>query len=148
MTYTVNAYYKHEHGDQPVMITTSEDVDALVDALLQERLEDNSVAALYVQERPRLESGYPDHELRIAVNADTKVGGLRYAGSDGTSDGVWYARGKQSTRDEVWYCYMGNDEEFPRDSEISLDELRTGAKEFLESGGKRPQSVRWREAAG
>jgi hypothetical protein len=143
MTYTVKAYYRHEHGDEPVVMTTPEEMDALVDAMLHERLEDSSVAALYVQERPRLKSGYPDHELRVAVNADAKVGGLRYAGSDGTSDGVWYALGQQSTRDEVWYCYMGNDETFPRDSEISLEELRAAAKEFLESGGKRPHAVSW-----
>jgi len=47
---TVKAYYRDEHGDNPVRIETADDLDALIDALLAEPYE-NSVAALYVNGR-------------------------------------------------------------------------------------------------
>lgn len=141
--HSLNVFYKQEHSDQPFVVHTVEDVDALVDALLQEPLEEHSIAALYVRERPALPSGFPDHELRVAVNAETKVGGLRYTGTDGTNDGTWYAAGAQSERDEVWYCYMGHDEDFPQDSEVGIEQVRAAVKEFLLSGGTRPESLEW-----
>lgn len=145
MSYSLNAYYKHEHGDNPVVISTMDEVDALLDALLQEPLEENSIAALYIRERTPLASGFPDHELRVAVNAEGKVGGLRYTGSDGTNDGTWYAKGAPSQRDDVWYCYMGHDEDYPTGSELPIEDIRTAAKEFLEGGGERPSSPTWRD---
>ena len=85
----------------------------------------------------------PDHELRVAINQDTKIGGLRYAGPVNNAAGVWYASGRDSQRDEVFYYYMGHDEGWPHDSEVPLDELRFAMKTFLASG-ERPSGVEWR----
>jgi hypothetical protein len=66
MTYTAKAYFKHGHDDDPVNIESAKDVEALLDMLFSEPLE-NSVAALYVNDRPLTELGFVDHSLRIAI---------------------------------------------------------------------------------
>ncbi|MEU4198317.1 hypothetical protein AB0E69_40920 [Kribbella sp. NPDC026611] len=63
MSYTIEAYYRHGHGKDPVIITTPEQVDDLVDALLAGPF-DNTIAALYLREQPKNAKGRPDHELR------------------------------------------------------------------------------------
>lgn len=138
---TVKAYYRDEHGDNPVRIDTTDDLDALVDALLAEPYE-NSVAALYVNGR-RNDAGVPDHELLVAVNHEDKVGGLRFMGDGGT----YFSAGQPSRHDEVVYYYMGSDREFPHASEISIEALREAVKTFLTNGGHRPTGVDWTDAA-
>lgn len=91
-------------GAGSTQLTTVDDVDRLVDVLLAEPFE-NSVIALYSRDRPLSEQGYPDHELRIVIRAEAKVGGIRYAGDDGTARGVWYVSGTPSDREEVFYYY-------------------------------------------
>lgn len=140
MTYTADAYYLMEHDEHPVILSSAEDVDALVDALLAGTLT-NSVAAVYLNERPTLEGGFPDHELRIAIFADSKVGSIRY--TQGMSS--WYLKGHSSERDEVAYCYMNNREGFPADSETDPDTIRQAAREFLALGGERPHTGEWIE---
>jgi hypothetical protein len=143
MTYTVRAFYKHDQQPDPWILSSPDDVDALIDAVLNEP-PTNSVIALYVAERPKTEHDMPDHELRLAINQETKVGGLRYAGPADDAAGVWYARGRDSDRDEVFYYCMGHDEGWPQDSEVSLDELRAAVKSFLATG-ERPAGVEWAE---
>ena len=137
----VEAYFKHGHGDNPVVLQTTADADALVDAMLLEDF-DNSVAALYADARP-LKSELPDHELRIAINAEGKVGGLRYAGGE-TGD-VTYVAGQTSTREEMFYLYMTHDEGWPKDSEVAIEQVRQAVREFVEGDGARPQSFEWKE---
>jgi hypothetical protein len=142
MTYTIEAYYRHEHDRDPVILTSNEDVDQLIDALLGETF-DHTMAALYVRERPKTDQGLPDHNFRIGIDPERKLGGLKYAGTfDGTT-GVWYAVGQTPQHDEVFYEYAGHPEDFPLDSEVSLDLIRAAVKEFLTSGGERPTSVEW-----
>ncbi|MGH3716269.1 MAG: Imm1 family immunity protein [Micromonosporaceae bacterium] len=134
---TVAAYFRHEHGEAPVRVSTPDEMDALIDELLEEPY-DNSVAALYVEGR-RNEAAFPDHELLLAVSQEDSVGGLRYMGGDG----AYTAKGSPSRYEEVMYYYMGHDREFPRDSELPLDVIRRAAKEFLTGGGDRPTCVEW-----
>lgn len=143
MSHSIEAYYRHEHDDRPVVIRTEADIDQLVDDLLAESF-DHTQAALYLAERPLTEQGYPDHDFRVGINAERKVGGLKFAGPVDGSAGVWYAAGEQSQHSEVSYEYAGHPEEFPLDSELSLDQIRDAVKEFLRSGGERPTSVEWR----
>jgi hypothetical protein len=53
-TNRAEAYYRYE--DEPTVVTTADEMDALVDALLAEPFH-NSVAALCVRERPLSEAG-------------------------------------------------------------------------------------------
>jgi hypothetical protein len=142
MTYRIEAYYRHEHDDEPVIVTTDGDVDQLVDALRTESF-DHTMTALYVTERSATEQGYPDHDFRVGVNAEQNVGGLRFAGTRNGIKGVWYAVGRAPQATKVFYEYAGHPEDFPLDSEISMDQVRNAVKEFLSTGGERPSSVEW-----
>jgi hypothetical protein len=140
MPNTVRAFYKN--GEGPTLIDTAADVDALVDAVLAEPFE-NSVIALYSTARPLMESAVPDHEMRVAIFAEAKVGGIRYAGDDGTDEGSWYVPGQVSERDEVFYYYQGHDQGWPQDSEVSIEEVRAAVKAFVANDGARPEGVEW-----
>lgn len=140
MAATVRAFYKNGAG--PTLLTSAADVDALVDAVSAEPFE-NSVIALYSEARTLLESGVRDHELRIGIDADAKVGSIRYAGDDGAARGVWYVPGAPSQREEAFYYYQGHDEGWPQDSEVSIDDVRRAIREFVETGGNRPSSFEW-----
>ncbi|GAB3821439.1 Imm1 family immunity protein [Kribbella italica] len=142
MTNTVRAFYKN--GEDPVLIDTPDDVDTLIDAVLAEPFE-NSVIALYSTARPLMESGVPDHELRIAIYAEGKVGGARYAGDDGRDEGSWYVPGQVSQREEVFYYYQGHDQGWPQNSEITLEHVRQAVREFVEGSGARPAGFEWAE---
>jgi hypothetical protein len=141
----VHAYFRHGHGNDPVVLASAEDANKLVDDLLTEPF-DNSVATLYHRARPATEFGFPDHELTIAVAADDHVGGVRYMGEYHGVPGTWFSKGATSEYDEVVYYYMGHDREYPRDSEVSLDAVRQAVRDFLLSGGQRPSAVEWQEA--
>ncbi|MDX2972365.1 Imm1 family immunity protein [Kribbella solani] len=140
----VEAYYKHGHGDNPVILTNAADADALVDAMLAEPFQ-NSVAALYDLDRPGVEAApeIPDHELRIAVDAKADVGGIRYAGGD--DQDVRYVPGATSQREEMFYIYMDHGEGWPKDSVVSIEQVRQAVREFVEGNGARPTSFEWRE---
>jgi hypothetical protein len=142
MTDTVRAFYKNGVG--PTLLETADDVDALIEAVLVEPF-GNSVIALYSTARPLMESGVPDHELRVALHAEAKVGGIRYAGDDGTHEGSWYVPGQVSEREEVFYYYQGHDQGWPQDSEVSIDQVRQAVREFVAGAGSRPQSFEWRD---
>lgn len=137
-------YFKHDHGENPVVLQSAADADVLIDAMLGEQF-GNSVAALYADARPPMPAApdLPDHELRIAIYAEAKVGGIRYAGGD--VRGAWYVPGATSEREEVFYLYMGHDEGWPQDSEVSVDRVRQALREFVTGDGARPQSFEWRE---
>lgn len=85
----------------------------------------------------------PDHELCLAVDAKGRVGGLPYQG-----ERVWFSQGLPGNRGEVFYLYMGNDTDFPHDSEVPIELLRQAAKEFLQRSGERPTCVSWQTETG
>lgn len=138
---TVRAFYNASH-DEPVLIRTPEQMDTAIDGLMGQPFSD-SIAAMYSIARPTNKAGLPDHEFYIAVNPRDGVGGVMYSGEHDGDDGTWFSVGNVSQYDEVCYYYMGNDREFPRDSEISIDLVRQAAREFLANGGNRPECIEW-----
>ena len=136
--YTVVAYWRHDHGQDPVVARTPADANHLIDRLLAEPF-GHSVAALYVMQRPLSRVGLPDHELRIAVNAAGDTGGLRYMGGPGT----WFSAGAVSRHEHLCYHHMGWAAPFPRDSELPVHQIRAAVVEFMTSGGQRPACVTW-----
>ncbi|HEX5495285.1 MAG TPA: Imm1 family immunity protein, partial [Mycobacteriales bacterium] len=134
----IRVYYRHEHHDNPVMVHASAEVDALIDALLAETV-DNRTAALYHQDRPRTAADTPDHELLVAVGPDSATGALRYSGDGGS----WYSRGTSGRTGAVLYYYAGSDNEFPADAELPLDVVRATVAEFFTNQGRRPTVAEW-----
>jgi len=138
MSHSAEAYFKHGQDEDPVILSSAEDVDRLLDDLLSGSWE-NSVAALYVVGRDNA-VGVPDHELLVAVDPENKsTGAFRYMGGDGT----YFTDNQSGAEGQTLYYYMGSDREFPISSAIPLDELRLSAKDFLISGGERPSGVEW-----
>ncbi|MGW4390421.1 Imm1 family immunity protein [Streptomyces sp. NPDC004685] len=133
----MEAYYRNEHGQSPVVLRSPEDVDNLIDELLVSDPSDN-MAALYSLERPLMPAGVPDHELMVGADGDLQVGVLAFM-----DDGNFVSLGPDAGRGEVSYFVMGNMTEFPVRSEIPITLVRRAVKEFLSSSGKRPTCVEW-----
>ncbi|TCC64451.1 hypothetical protein E0H73_08630 [Kribbella pittospori] len=141
MTYTAKAYYLPEHEDEPIEIDGTDDLRALIDAMLSQPRQ-TSVVVLYINERPLHEIGVPDHELKIGVLADRKLGSARFVNG---RDAV-YASGHSDGVGPIRYQYMGHEDLFPADSLAELDTLLGVANSFLEVGGsERPRGVEWLE---
>ncbi|MFE3900608.1 Imm1 family immunity protein [Streptomyces sp. NPDC059153] len=136
----VQAYYREQHADEPSVVRTPEDVDALIDALAAGP-EFENLAVLHSSERELLPSGFPDHEFMVGADGKRKVGVLSFMdeknfvslGAPGSDGG------------EVTYFVAGNPTEFPATAEIPLALVRQAAKEFLSCGGRRPTCVQWQE---
>ncbi|WP_176740295.1 Imm1 family immunity protein [Streptomyces sp. Ncost-T10-10d] len=136
----VQVYYCVQHADEPLVIRTPEDVDALIDALATGP-EFENLAILHSSERELLPSGFPDHEFMVGADGKRQVGVLSFMdeknfvslGSSGSNGG------------EVAYFVAGNPTEFPSAAEIPLALVCQAAKEFLSSGGRRPTCVQWQE---
>lgn len=137
MSFSATATYR---DGEPTTIATPDDVDRFIDEFLTEDFS-HSIAKLHVRERPLNAAGLPDHQLSVAVNAEDGVGGLRYMGPDFAG----FAVGDVSRYDEVVYYYFDHDQEFPRNSVISIGLIRRAVNEFLASGGQRPTCVPWQE---
>lgn len=136
---SVRAYYRPGHSDTPLIASTPEELDRVIDDLLKQPY-DFSMANLYIAER---ESENPVIELSIGLDPDRGVGSLQYLHG---GDGRWFSKGQVSTYDEVVYCYYGNGCVYPRDSELPLDAIRAAAAEFLATDGDRPTVITWQPA--
>jgi hypothetical protein len=123
MNNRVQAYYRNEHGEDPVLLQGASDVDALIDVLLASRPSEN-LAALHSLARPLMPAGVPDHELLV---------------------GAFVSLDSSKEEGSVFYSIMGSATEFPVDSEVPIGLVREAVKEFLSSGGRRPNCVQWRK---
>lgn len=135
----VEARYRREHGREPVVLRTSEDVDALIEALLAGPAYHN-LAQLHSLGRPVLPSGYPDHELLVGVDRNLPVGVLAFMDAE---SGNLVTCASSEGRGDVSYLIMGQSTEFPDRSEVPIEVVRQAVNEFLVCGGRRPSCVQW-----
>jgi hypothetical protein len=135
------ARYRRGHREQPELLQSVEDIDALIDSLLTGPANEN-LAQIFSLERELMPSGAPDHELLVGVDRNLRVGLLAFMDAEGNV----VTQGASDTRVDPAYCITGHRTEFPEHAEISIDQVREGAKEFLASGGQRPTCVPWKEA--
>ncbi|MFJ1550693.1 Imm1 family immunity protein [Streptomyces sp. NPDC088246] len=136
----VQAYYHVQHADEPSVIRTPEDVDALIDALATGDEFENS-AILHSSERELLPSGFPDHEFRVGADGKRQVGVLSFM-----DEKNYVSLGSSAGNGgEVTYYVAENPTDFPETAEIPLSLVRQAAKEFLSSGGQRPTCAQWQE---
>ncbi|MFF2329006.1 MULTISPECIES: Imm1 family immunity protein [unclassified Streptomyces] len=136
----VQVYYCAQHADEPLIVRTPEDIDALIDALTAGSEFENS-AVLHSSERELLPSGFPDHEFRVGVDGKRKVGVLSFMDEKNFVS----LDSSGNTGGEVAYFVAENPTEFPATAEIPLALVRQAAKEFLSSGGQRPTCTQWQE---
>ncbi|MFF2382631.1 Imm1 family immunity protein [Streptomyces sp. NPDC058108] len=141
MTYgRVHAYYRHEHGDSPVLLQSPSDVDSLFDALVAGGPSEN-LAALHSLERPLMPAGVPDHELLVGADRDLQVGVLAFM-----DDGNWFSLDPFRGPGQTSYSIMGAATDFPTNSRIAISLARQAVMEFLSSGGQRPTCIQWQES--
>ena len=125
-------------GHDPLVITTHEDLDKFIAALI----EDYGTHAAYARVLdPQVGNAdeYPAQSLSFAVNQDGKVGGLKYY-EEAT---IWYALGSPAT-DEVEYVFFGNSTPWPTDSRIPLNQVKAAVNHFREHSGARWGGVEWK----
>lgn len=134
----VQAYYRKQHADEPAVVQTPEDVDALIDDLVTGSKFEN-LAILHSSEREILPSGYPDHEFMVGVDERRQVGVLSFM-----DERNFVSVGSSESAAEVTYFVVRNPTEFPATAEI-LGLARQAVKEFLSSGGRRPECIAWQE---
>ncbi|MEV7181637.1 Imm1 family immunity protein [Kitasatospora sp. NPDC093679] len=127
------ARYRRADMHDPVLVSTEEDVDGLIDALLAGP-PFHDAAHLVSRARPMTWSGFPDHELHVGVNRDGQVGALMLSAPE---TGLVASVGAPGSRGDVVHHWT----EFPLDSEIPLSLVRSAVKEFLRTGGCVPTCV-------
>jgi hypothetical protein len=142
--YTIEAYYRIDKPDQPVIITSPGELDRMIDELLTQPTE-YSGATLYVRQRPWSPAGFPDHELYIGVDVDSGHGVLIYSGAKGRGEaGSYVSRNPAGRRDlRHRYHHFQTEVAVPAGADILLADVRSAAHEFLTNGGERPSCVQW-----
>ncbi|THV23553.1 Imm1 family immunity protein [Glycomyces paridis] len=135
---SVRAYFRPGHAETPLLAATAAELGGIIDDLLVQPYE-FSMANLYIAER---ESEDPVVELSVGLDPERGVGSLQFL----SGEGRWFSKGRTSTYDEVVYCYYGSGCAYPRDSEVTVDAVRSAVAQFLETDGERPSSVDWQEA--
>jgi hypothetical protein len=112
-------------------------VDSFVDSLLDMRHRRNC-AVVYSLDRPRLPSGFYDHEMAVGIDKDSLMGVISFVDEEN-----YVSRGSKGG--EIGeYMLLGHVREFVPGSEIPADAIRRAVKEFLESGGKIPACIEWK----
>ncbi|MEU9088116.1 Imm1 family immunity protein [Streptomyces sp. NPDC048357] len=137
------AQYRYEHGKQPRLLVSVDDVDSVIDDLLvpAKGLMKENLASIYSLERPLLPFGTPDHEFMVGVDGELGVGLVAF----GDAGGNFVSKGPSGTKGDPVYFQQGHPAEFSKNSEISIPLARQAAKEFLTSGGLRPTCIPWQD---
>lgn len=131
----LDVYYARGHGDAPVTVATTDDVDALLDRV---RAESPEHAPILMEVHI---SGDPYSQgLDVGVNGDRGV--LRYSGRD-WPEGVYSTGDGPAQGEPLRYFYMDTDTEFPPNSDVPLTTVRQAVREFLTTNGARPTCVEW-----
>ncbi|MFJ4985624.1 Imm1 family immunity protein [Streptomyces sp. NPDC088732] len=136
----LEARYRRADMQDPVLISTSGEVDCLIDALLAGPETHNAVHILS-RARPVMWLGFPDHELYVGVSRADQVGSLALSLPE---VGRIASVGSPGSRSGVTYHVAGHWTEFADNSEISLTRVREAVKEFLRSGGNIPTCLKWK----
>ncbi|WP_370943918.1 Imm1 family immunity protein [Amycolatopsis sp. cg5] len=129
--------YGPEHGDEPVVVSTTAELDALL----------GEVRAAYVERWPvQLEVTLADDPVSCGLDVGLRgeVGVLFYSGDD-YPDGCYSVGGASAGTPKTYYFYRNN-REYPANAEVSSAEVDSAVREFMERGGVRPSAVRWQDA--
>ncbi|MFB9429734.1 Imm1 family immunity protein [Streptoalloteichus tenebrarius] len=155
MTYTIEAFYANPRGVSPVLLSTPDELDQLVDDLFSgvpaghpggdvARRADHD-ALLYLAGGGM---GMPDHELRVVVDRSGRVGALSFVADATDVGGTWFSRSTlRLVEPPTLYADCGSLLRFPTNSILALPDVREALHEFQRTGA-RPTCVDWQPAAG
>jgi hypothetical protein len=127
-----------EPGD-PVYVSTPEDVDALLDRVAM-RYEHDWPVLLEVD----IANSVGTEQLFAGVHHE--VGVLFYTSPEHPG---CFSRGEPTGHDgELTYYYMRNERQYPPDAQVPLATVKLAVREFMATGGERPQAVAWQTFSG
>lgn len=135
MAQALNVFYEEEHTDNPVTVTTPDEVGTLL-ATVGEKYPEGTAVLLtaVVSDDP--------WGQELSVGIDGNKGVLRYSGGD-HFDGVYSKSAIPSNAEPVTYYYVTADTEFPPNSEVPLATVHAAVVEYLTTGGQQPTCVDW-----
>lgn len=129
----VEVFYRYEHGNNPVLVDTPEEVDAVIEAM---RAESTEAAPMLLQAYADPDAG----ELAVGIVGDRGV--IRYAGEESPL-GAYSTGDGECAHFDLAYYYMGNWTGFPSNAEIPLEQINRAFKQYVATGGKQPTGIRW-----
>jgi hypothetical protein len=123
----LEVWYQHASDDEasPLVVETTEQLDDLLDRILNETVDNRVPPMVQVAVAGDWKRGV------MEVGLGQNKGFILYQTADGGN-----TKGDGSPEDVVEYVYMGNLTEMPADVEVSLQEVRRGLHEFLETGAR------------
>ncbi len=135
MAHALNVFYETDQGDDPIVLTTPDEVRALF-ATVRDKYPDESAVLLMIF----LADDPWGSELAAGIDGDKGV--LRYAGEDTPPDGLYSNNTSPSNTDRVVYYYQTSDREFPTDSEVPITAVESAVIEYMTTG-QQPTVVDW-----
>ncbi|MEV8097783.1 Imm1 family immunity protein [Kitasatospora sp. NPDC085879] len=135
----IEAFFRADRDEKPLLIDSPEGVDALIDELLNGHPFCN-MAQLRSLDQPLHPGGFPERALLAGVDRNARVGIVAFSGEEGS-----FVPAGAAGKDCVTYMIATYPREFLDSPEISIDLVRQAVKEFLLSGGLRPTCIEWQE---
>jgi Immunity protein Imm1 len=133
-------YYDTEHADNPIVVTTPDEVRRLVSKIRKTYLAGSAVLlTVGVRDDP--------WKSQLSVGIDGDIGVLHYTGEDTPPNGLCSKSPTPTNAAPVIYYYVTSDTEFPSHAEIPVDAVETALIEYLNTDGERPTSVDWQSVA-
>ncbi|SHG14564.1 Imm1 family immunity protein [Streptoalloteichus hindustanus] len=155
MTHTIEAFYANPRGVSPVLLSTAEELDQLVDDLFSgvpaghpggDAAHHTAHDALLYLAGGGVD--VPDHELRVVIDRTARVGALSFVADATDLGGTWFSRsGLRLVEPPTLYADCGSLLRFPSTSILALPDVRAALHEFQRTGS-RPTCVDWQPAAG
>ncbi|GAA3879818.1 hypothetical protein GCM10022243_50580 [Saccharothrix violaceirubra] len=134
MAQGLKVYYDAGHADDPVVVTTPQQVRELLATVRDKHPAGNAVLLTIVHAEDPWSS-----ELNAGLDGD--VGVLHYSGED-HPDGAYSHSRMPSNSEPVIYYYVTADTEFPPDSEVTAADVEDAVVAYLATN-QRPETVPW-----
>ncbi|WP_052685130.1 Imm1 family immunity protein [Lentzea aerocolonigenes] len=132
----LRAWYDPDADDEPIIVTSTDDADALLDKLIADS---TSMQVPPLMQLSRRDSG-GWAVLHVGVNADRGI--LTHTSAAGSSV---TRNSPDPNGDPLVYDYMGHLREVPANAEIPLPDLRKALHDFVSTDGERPDCVDWQQ---
>jgi hypothetical protein len=130
----LNVYYEDGHADDPVVVSTPEEVREVFAAVRGKYPAGSAVLLTVVPTADPWVS-----ELNAGIDGD--VGVLHYSGED-HPEGAYSRSPTPSNTDPVIYYYVTADTEFPPNAEVPAADVEAAVIDYLTTG-QRPTVVDW-----
>ncbi|AXX33289.1 hypothetical protein KCV87_26075 [Actinosynnema pretiosum subsp. pretiosum] len=137
MAKALEVYYRPDHGQEPLIVRTPDEVRRLfADWLRDFPTGSVALATVHLVEDPW------GAELSVGVDGDKGV--LRYSGDEPGGNGHYSRDPESGNTDPAIYYFFTADHEYPPHSEIPVTAVESAVLEFM-STGRRPTCVEWQD---